>query len=113
MRWIAKVSQKHVLNMLLNSHEKEDPEEKYAELVNALHAGEQYHWWYRILKSHCDDYNNGAIVGYDEPLPDVGLQGLKETDHGYVFFKKADTHYLGRSPMRVEMVEALVEAESK
>lgn len=41
MRWIAKVSQKHVLNMLLNSHEKDDPEEKYTELVAALHAGEQ------------------------------------------------------------------------
>ena len=68
VRWTAKVSQKHVLNMLLNSHEKDNPEEKYTELVSALHAGEQRLWWYRILKSYCDDYKDGAIVGYEEAM---------------------------------------------
>ena len=94
--------------MLLNSHEKEDPDEKYTELVSALHAGEQRLWWYRILKSYCDDYKDGAIVGYDEALPPIGLQGLKETDHGYVFFKKADIEYLGKAPEIYKRVQQLI-----
>lgn len=109
MRWAGRIAAKHVLNMLLKSHESCDPEEKYTELCAACYAGEQRHWWYRILKSYCEDYKDGAIVGYDEPLPDTGLHGLQETDHGYTFFKKADIEYLGRAACKANEVRELAE----
>ncbi len=112
MRWSGRVAAKHVLNMLLKSHEVSDPEEKYTELCAANYAGEQRLWWYRILKSFCDDYKDGAIVGYDEALPDIGLQGLKDTDHGYIFFKKADVKFLGKAPCKVCKVQALAKAKT-
>lgn len=109
MRWAGRVAAKHVLYMLIKSHEVSDPEEKYMELCGAIRAGEQRLWWYRIMKSYCEDYKDGAIVGYDEPLPDIGLRGLKETDHGYTFFKKADTQYIGRAACNCNEVRALAE----
>ena len=107
MRWAAKVSQKHVLNMLIRSHQKNDPEEKIMELSGALIAGEQRMWWYRVLKSYCADYKDGAIIGYDEPVGDCGLTGFDESK--WSFFKKADIEYLGRAPMVVSAVQRLAE----
>lgn len=111
MRWAGRAAAKHVLNMLLKSHEVSDPEEKYTELCAANRAGEQRLWWYRIRKSYCEDYKDGEIVGYDEPLQDIGLQGLKETDHGWTFFKKAETEYLGRAACKVDEVQELAKGE--
>lgn len=107
MRWAGRIAAKHVLNMLVKSHHVSDPEEKYMELCGAIRAGEQRLWWYRIMKSYCEDYKDGNIVGYDEPLQDTGIQGLKATAHGWAFFKKAETEYLGRAACKVSDVQQL------
>jgi hypothetical protein len=109
MRWTAKVSQKHVLGMLIRSHQKNDREEKFMELFGALVAGEQRMWWYRVLKSYCADYKDGAIIGYDEPVGDCDLQGFDEEN--WSFFKKADIKDLGRAPMVVSAVQRLTGLE--
>jgi hypothetical protein len=110
MRWTGKAKQPEVLNALIKTHQIGDTKEKLSMLADAIKDGDPRHWWYRILKSHCSDYQDGAIVGYEEPIHSNGLQGLKETDHGYVFFKKADIQYLGMATMRWQAVKALAEA---
>lgn len=105
MRWAGKIAAKHVLDMLARSHNTSDPEEKYTELCAANRAGEQHLWWYKILKSHCKDYSDGQIVGYDDPIGDQGLQGFDEENRH--FFKKADIQYLGRAPCKHDAVTAL------
>jgi len=110
MRWIAKKPLKEVLQSLIESHATESGEDKVKALTTSLDWAEPRLWWYGVKKSYCDDYKDGTIVGYDEPIHPLGLQGLKETDHGYVFFKKADTEYLGRAPTKYWAVKALAEA---
>lgn len=110
MRWTAKTPQKKVLAMLLASHMYSSNSMKSSILCCAIGKAEEVLWWYLVEKSYCDDYNDGAVVGYDEPISTRGLHGLRETDHGYVLFKKADTKYLGRAPAKYAAVKSLQEA---
>lgn len=105
MRWAGSSTAKRVLDMLIRSHAATDDEEKYTELCAANFAGEQRLWWYKIMKSHCKDYSDGQIVGYDEPIGNQGLMGLDEVN--WKFFKKADIQYIGRAPCKYGSVKAL------
>lgn len=108
MRWTAKTPQKEVLAMLHMTHTP--GADKLGMLCRAIASAEEVLWWYLVKKSYCDDYADGAVVGYDEPLPKIGLQGLRPTDKGWQLFKKADTKYLGRAPAKYAAVKSLQEA---
>ena len=81
------------------------------------------------VKSTKAEYEEDGPTGHDEYNLDEGIVRADGDGWGQIVCRPdlerdadfiadmrnaaPDTHYLGRSPMRVEMVEALVEAESK